>query len=254
MRRASSPWLGDRPPHLPCSRGDLPPAVLFPGDPGRLDRFANVLDGFRIIGQNREFRVGVGRFGGVELGVCSTGIGGPSTEITVVEAAGLGVRYGLRVGGCGALRTEIETGSLLVVKKALRGGGAAALYGPGDEQAQSDAAMMSALQEAAGEQSVPLRAVTVASTDSYYLGQARELPGVAPKLSLEVLRERGADALEMEAETLLVVGKAVGMQVAALLAVHANRATDAWLEDFGPAQDRMLRVGCAALAKMLRSG
>ncbi|MDE1163347.1 MAG: nucleoside phosphorylase [Acidobacteriaceae bacterium] len=252
-RKASTPWKDDRPPHLPCKRGELPAAVLFPGDPGRVDRFATLLDGFRIVGQNREYRIGVGKYRGVELGVCSTGIGGPSTEIAMVEAAGLGCRYALRVGGTGALRAEIPLGALLVVNKALRGGGAASFYAAGDIAATADPAILAALQFAASQRGVePIRA-TVASTDSYYLAQGRPVAQIAsdPEALLAQYRERGADALDMEAETVLVVGKAVGMHAGALLAVHANRATDGWLEDFGPAQNTMLSVGCEALVQLL---
>jgi uridine phosphorylase len=54
----------------------------------------------------------------------------------------------------------------------------------------------------------------------------------------------------MEAETILVVGASVGLAAGALLAVHANRAIDQWLEDFGPAQDAMIRVACEALSHL----
>ena len=116
-RSAASPWLADRPPHLPCRRGELPRAVFFPGDPGRLDRFATVLDNFSILGQNREFRIGRGTFHGIEMGVCSTGIGGPSTEIALVEAAELGCTVAMRVGGTGALAPDIPLGSCCSSKK-----------------------------------------------------------------------------------------------------------------------------------------
>ncbi len=253
MRKASSPWKDDRPPHLPCRRGELPAAVLFPGDPGRVDRFAALLDDFQIIGQNREYRIGVGAYRGVKLGVCSTGIGGPSTEIAMVEAAALGCRYALRVGGTGALRAEIPLGSLLVVNNALRGGGAASFYASAGQDAAADDVMLAALRNAAKKRDITSRDATVASTDSYYLAQGRPVAGVDsdPAAVLEAYRRRGADALDMEAETVLVVGRAVGMIAAALLAVHANRATDGWLEDFGPAQDTMLAVGCDALADLL---
>lgn len=249
-RIASAPWKDDRPPHLPCRRGELPAAVLFPGDPGRVDRFASLLQDFRILGQNREYRIGVGRYQGVDLGVCSTGIGGPSTEIALVEAAGLGCRYGLRVGGTGALHADIGLGDLLIVDHALRGGGAASFYADPSVAATASPSMCNALAEAATRNAIPTRFVTAASTDSYYLGQGRPLAGLAtnPEAMLRQYRHRGADVLDMEAETVLVIGKAVGLTAGALLAVHANRATDAWLEDFGPAQDRMLLVGCEALA------
>jgi uridine phosphorylase len=251
-RRAASPWLGDRPPHLPCRRGELPAAVLFPGDPGRVDRFAAVLDGFKVLGQNREFRLGVGSYRGVELGVCSTGIGGPSTEIALVEAAELGCRFALRVGGTGALDAELELGSLLVVQEALRGGGAAAWYAGADVAARADAGVVAALAQAAKERSAAFRVGKVASADGYYAAQGRLFPGSAADVAgvLGRYRAQGALALDMEAETVLAVGTAIGLRAGVVLAVHGNRATDAWLEDFAEAQDRMIRVGCEALVRL----
>ena len=57
----------------------------------------------------------------------------------------------------------------------------------------------------------------------------------------------------MEAETILVVGNALGMASGVLLAVHANRSSDEWLEEFGEAQNRMITLGCDALSRLVRN-
>jgi len=254
MRRsAASPWKGDRAPHLPCRRGELPAGVFFPGDPGRVDRFASVLEGFRILGQNREFRVGVGTFEGVEMGVVSTGIGGPSTEIALVEAAELGCRVALRVGGTGVLDAGIPLGSVIVVEEALRGGGAAALYAGPLVKARPNAEVMAAVLRELEDGGVVHRRVRVASVDGYYAGQGRAYPGSLADVAgvLEGYRAQGVSALDMEAETILVVGKAVGLKAGVMLAVHANRANDTWLEDYEPAQDRLIRAACGAMRRLL---
>ncbi|MDR3723403.1 MAG: dihydroorotase [Terracidiphilus sp.] len=255
-RSAAMPWKHERPPHLPCRRGELPQAVLFPGDPGRLDRFAHLLEDFRTVGQNREFRIGVGKFNGVELGVCSTGIGGPSTEIALVEAAELGCRFALRVGGTGALVPSIELGSLLLVTEALRGGGAASFYAPPGQPAQAHPQMIAALEQAAGELGLAATRALIASTDSYYAGQGRAFPHADPRRARQLLaayQARGAMALDMEGESILAIGGRLQMVSGVLLAVHGNRSTDKWLEAFGDAQDRMIRLGCQALAILSRA-
>jgi len=252
-RSAASPWKGDRAPHLPCRRGELPAGVFFPGDPGRVDRFASVLEGFRILGLNREFRVGVGTFEGVEMGVVSTGIGGPSTEIALVEAAELGCRVALRVGGTGVLDAGIPLGSVIVVEEALRGGGAAALYAGPLVRARPDAEVMAAVLRELEDGGVVHRRVKVASVDGYYAGQGRAYLGAPAGVAdvLEAYRVQGVSALDMEAETILVVGKAVGLKAGVMLAVHANRANDTWLEDYEPAQDRLIRAACGAMRRLL---
>ena len=248
-RSAALPWKGNRAPHLPCRRGELPAGVFFPGDPGRVDRFVSVLEGFRILGQNREFRVGVGSFEGVEMGVVSTGIGGPSTEIALVEAAELGCKVALRVGGTGVLDAGIPLGSVIVVEEVLRGGGAAALYAAADHEARPDAEVMAAVLGGLEKGGVVHRRVKVASVDGYYAGQGRAYPGSSADVAavLEGYRAKGVSALDMEAETILVVGEAVGLKAGVVLAVHANRGNDTWLEDYEPAQDRLIRAAVGAM-------
>lgn len=255
-RRASFPWHDDRPPHLPCRRGDLPAAVLFPGDPGRVDRFSHHMSDFRILGQNREFRIGVGSFQGLPMGVCSTGIGGPSTEIALVEAAELGCRYALRIGGTGALNTNIALGSLLVVEEALRGGGAAALYADPIDPAKAHPALIDALIQALEESACCFQKAKVCSVDGYYAGQGRPYPNAKedPGAILETYAAAGVDALDMESETVLAVGAKLGMYAGSLLAVHANRADDTWLEDFEPAQDLMIDIAARALRSLAMMG
>jgi uridine phosphorylase len=251
-RSASSPWLGDRPPHLPCRRGELPSAVFFPGDPGRVDRFGAVLEHFTILGQNREFRIGKGIFQGMELGVCSTGIGGPSTEIALVEAAELGCTVALRVGGAGALDSDIPLGSMLLVEEALRGGGAAAFYAQPDQPATAHPDVLRALAERLEASGTEYRRCKVASVDGYYAGQGRPYPhSSAESISLlESYRRQGVSALDMEAETILIVGKALGLKSGVLLAVHGNRGNNTWLEPYEDTQDRLIRVACEAMLQI----
>jgi len=251
-RSAASPWLADRPPHLPCRRGELPAAVFFPGDPGRVARFGAVLDDFTILGQNREFRIGKGTFHGVELGVCSTGIGGPSTEIALVEAAELGCKVAIRVGGTGALDSDIPLGSILLVEEAVRGGGTATFYAAPQEPAIPHPDVLSALADcldAAGERYFRRK---VASVDGYYAAQGRPYPHSSQDSNsiLERYRGQGVSALDMEAETILIVGNAVGMKAGVLLAVHGNRGTDTWLEAYEEAQDRLIRIACQAMLQI----
>jgi len=251
-RSAASPWLGNQPPHLPCRRGELPASVFFPGDPGRVDRFGAVLDDFTIVGQNREFRIGKGVFRGLEVGVCSTGIGGPSTEIALVEAAELGCKVAIRVGGTGALDPDIPLGSLLLVEEALRGGGAAALYAPPQQLAMPDPDVLHALASCLDATSAEYRRCKVASVDGYYAGQGRPYPRSSRDSNsvLEGYRRQGVSALDMEAETILVVGKALGLKSGVLLAVHGNRGNDTWLEAYEGIQDRMIRVACQAMLEI----
>jgi len=114
--------------------------------------------------------------------------------------------------------------------------------------------MIAALSKSAKDSGVDARLALVASTDSYYAGQDRPYPHSNPagRTRLEAYRSRGAVAVDMEAETILIVGEALGLISGVVLAVHANRSSDEWLEEFGDAQDRMIALGCHALSTLVR--
>lgn len=258
MRSAHDPWSAGLPPHLPVPRellGALPSVCLLPGDPGRVDLCDKVLSDFAVVGSRREYRLGIGTFKGARIAVCSTGIGGPSTEIAVVELARLGVRVVLRVGGMGALSGRIAVGTVCAVASAVLGGGAARPYVQAlgcVDAVPTSAGIRRALHDAAWGLSVELPEITVASADSYYLGEGRSVGGYddTARRCLADLERRGVDGVDMETETVLTVGRAMGLEAGALLVAHADRRSDEWLEDYEPAQVTMLTLASAAGAQL----
>ena len=72
--------MGDLQYHIRCKPGDVGEVVLLPGDPGRVEPIARLLDNPRLIAQNREYTTYTGTLDGRAVSVCSTGIGSPSTR------------------------------------------------------------------------------------------------------------------------------------------------------------------------------
>src|SRR5258708_21191412 len=93
--------------HVGIPPEGVPRYLLVPGDPGRVPLIGSVWDRYEEVSFEREFRLGRGRVGGVELAACSTGIGGPSTEIAALELFAGGADTFIRVGTCGALQETI---------------------------------------------------------------------------------------------------------------------------------------------------
>ncbi len=214
----------------------------------------SVLDDFEEVGYRREFRLATGSYDGTPIAVCSTGIGGPSTEIAIVELSRLGVDTFIRVGGMGALPASIPPGTLTTVATALREGGAARFYAPGDEPLSAHPEVVSALAEAAREVGRVLAPIAVLSCDSYYLGEGRPLAGFESAAAERIaqVEQIGADAMDMECETVFAVARALGRRYGAVLATHGNRATDEWLHDYEPVQLAMLEVACRAASVLGR--
>jgi uridine phosphorylase len=107
-------------PHILCKKGDIAKNVILPGDPGRVLRMAKFLDDAREISFNREYRVVTGKYKGIPVSICSTGIGGPSTAIAMEELIAIGAKNFIRVGSCGANQSEINVGDLVIADSVVR--------------------------------------------------------------------------------------------------------------------------------------
>lgn len=236
-------------PHLQLPQGSIPDTVLLVGDPERMDLLPQIWEDVEWLAQRREFRVARGQYRGTALGCCATGIGGPAMEIAVVELAYAGARNLLRAGGCGALTSTLELGQFIAPVAMVRQGGAGLSYAPPEYPAAADWRWLASIQRAAASLGEEVRFDVGISSAAYYAGQGRPTqPGAAPWNEdwPSYWASRGATHVDMETDTLLTVGRILGMQCAALLAVHANRSLGTWLENYRPVEARLLRLASAA--------
>lgn len=221
---------------------DLAERVLLPGDPHRALLVAqDILEAPLMFNHARGLWGYTGRAAdGLPLTVQSTGMGGPSAAIVVEELVALGARTLIRIGTCGALEAGFELGELVTVGEVLAADGLSSALEAGP-RLSPDPALTSAL-EAAGA-----RVVTAASTDLFY----------DPREGVEAgWRAEGAQVVEMEAATVLLLARMRGVAGAALLAVsdvldegERQRIDPDALEAAGLA---LGRLGYAALATQAR--
>ncbi|MBY5361832.1 nucleoside phosphorylase [Rhizobium leguminosarum] len=250
---AAFPWKNGRPPHLPCGPGDIAENVLTPGDPDRVRLLADMLEDVQDFGRKREFAVITGMFEGKRLTICSTGIGGPSTEIALVELAMLGAKRVIRIGGMSALVEKYSVGSFIAVDKAIGDTGTAMTYRIAGGEAKASPQITQSLVAAAAELGLACRPGMVASTDSYYFGQDRRYRPLDDGVDISThfidrFQAQGAVGVEMESEITLTVGGAIGLDTGCLLGVHGNRATGDWLEDYEATQRNLLRIAGRAFS------
>ncbi|MCZ8311258.1 MAG: nucleoside phosphorylase [Magnetospirillum sp.] len=215
--------------HVLVAKGDLPRYVLLPGDPARVPLIGRGWSSYEEVSNNREFRVGRGKLDGVALGACSTGIGGPSTDIAAVELHDAGVDTFIRVGTCAALQADIACGSLVISSGALRRSGAADAYVDAGYPAVADHAVTLALIEAAESLGAAYTVGISASVDSFFAGQDNPPPtGYRPShfaTLIDDLRQQRVANVEMEAATLFVLAGLMGFRAGCVCAVASNRAT-----------------------------
>ncbi len=250
---ALHPFVDGRPPHLPCGPGDVRRDVLLPGDPDRVRLLADMLEDVTDFGRRREFAMISGSYQGHPVTICSSGIGGPSAEIALVELAMLGARRVIRIGGMSSLVDDIPTGSFVSVEAAIGATGVTQLYSSEPSAPQrANPRLCAALCAAAEARGLGIRAGTVATSDSYYLGQDRPVDGNADSGAghtghLERFRKQGALGIDMESQVVLAVSRRIGLEAACLLGVHGNRATNDWLVDYDSTQRSLLHIAGAAL-------
>jgi uridine phosphorylase len=221
--------------------------ALLPGDPGRalalaqqlltepkMSNHARGLWGYT--GETREGR---------PLSIQSTGMGGPSAAIVIHELAELGVERAIRVGTCGAIDPALEHGELVVASDALAEDGTSRALGAGESVA-ADAELTSRLAAGLHDGAESARIVT---SDLFYDEDPGE--GASPAGIPESWRARGAVAVEMEAATLFVLGRRLGLATGCVLTVSdtfdeggRRRIED---DDLADAAERMGSLAAAAL-------
>jgi DeoD family purine-nucleoside phosphorylase len=198
--------------HLHAEPGDYAPLVLLPGDPARATAIASRFDGglaaARQVNTNRGLLGYTGAVGGRPVSVQTSGMGAPSIALVTEELLRLGARQLVRVGTTGALRADVELGSIVIATASSPTDGATQTFMGGRPYAPAaDFALTHALVHSAERLGVPFRVGPIATIDvfSHYHPDPNF---VAP------WRAAGALAVEMEASALFYLAASRGAQAA----------------------------------------
>jgi len=236
--------------HLRITTGAMPRFCLIPGDPGRAERIAERFEGTEEIIRNREYVGFRGTIGGVPIGVCSTGIGGPSTSIAIEELVNVGVDTFIRVGSAGGRQETIPVGSLVVVTAAHRGEGTSLAYLPPEFPAVADLEVTTALIASAKESGGDPVVGIATTRDAFY----RRDQALAELLS----KEGGVVAAEQECATVFIVATVRRVRAGAVLAIDSNiflprLDPDEVQRRFREAESRAIDVAIRAVVRLARS-
>lgn len=238
--------------HIGLSREDIGKIkiALLPGDPDRVPRIAAHLRDARQLGSHREYNSYAGYAGDNYIMVTSTGIGSPAAAIAIEELARLGINTMIRVGTCGAIRKDIQIGTLIVADCAVRLDGTSAQYVMQGYPAAATPEVVMALKEAAIECEKEFVVGIAASTDSFYVGQGREgLHGYMPSSSktlLDDLKNANVACFEMESAALFTIGRIYNIKTGAIFAAIANRESGEFTPDIGVEDAIMVAIKAAS--------
>lgn len=216
--------------HLGVTKSDLNDATIaiIPGDPGRVEKIAGLMDEPEFLASHREYTVYRAKLNGKPIVVCSTGIGGPSTSIAVEELAQLGIRTFLRVGTTGAIQEHINVGDMIVTTGSVRLDGASLHFAPLEFPAVADFEIAGAMKQAAEQEGLKVHTGITASSDTFYPGQERydTFSGRVVRRfqgSAEEWTSMGVLNYEMESATLLTMCASQGLRAGCFAGVIVNR-------------------------------
>ena len=155
---------------------------------------------------NREYVTYTGTLLGEPVSVVSTGIGGPSASIAMEELCNLGVHTFVRVGTCGGIKLEVQSGDVVVATGAVRMEGTSREYAPIEYPAVPDYQVLTALTAAAERLGKLWKAGVVQCKDSFY---GQHSPGRMPvsyelEPKWEAWKRLGVLASEMESAACLL--------------------------------------------------
>lgn len=246
--------------HIQVAPGEVGKYVLLPGDPKRCEKIAKYFDNPEKIADSREFVTYTGTLDGVPVSVTSTGIGGPSAAIAMMELSKVGADTFVRVGTCGAMQLEIRGGDLVIASGAVRMEGTSREFAPIEYPAVADIDVLDALRKAAGN---TLKGTgnhsyvgVVQCKDSFYGQHDPEDMPVSYELQnkWEAWKRMGCLASEMESAALFIEAQYLRVRCGSVFLVMANQEREAAGLDNPVARDTDLaiRTGIEAVRELIR--
>lgn len=222
--------------HIQLNKGDIPPYVLLPGSPNRVDILTEIWDDAQQLQYNREFRSAKGTYKGIEVGCVSTGIGTTSAEICIHELNNIGAHTAIRIGTTGSISSRFQPGDLIIPVAAVRADGTSNCYIQPEFPAIADREVVNALAEACENLGYPYGFGIMYSPSSLYIGQGRPIkeggywPSSADTL-IEDLKQARITNIDTDSAGQFVVGYLHGMRMASILSVIVNREENTWAAD-----------------------
>ncbi len=241
--------------HIQCKPGDVGRYVLLPGDPGRCESIADLFDEPHFVVQNREYRVYTGTLLGEKVSVCSTGIGGPSAAIAMEELTAIGADTFVRVGTCGGIDLEVQSGDIVVATGAIRFEHTSMEYAPIEFPAVSDFGVALALRDASLALGYRTHLGVVQCKDSFYGQHSPTRMPVSYELlqKWEAWKRLGVKASEMESAALFVAASALKVRCGSCFHVVWNQEREAAGLDQKESHDTSaaVKVGVEAVKRLI---
>ena len=205
-------------PHNNAQNGDFAKTVLMPGDPLRAKFIAETfLENPQLVNNVRGVQGYTGTYKGVRVSVMASGMGIPSIAIYSNELyTQYGVENIIRVGSAGAMRADMELGSVCAGMGACTNSDFAGQYELGGTFAPiCDYELLSAAVESAKELGVKMPVGNLYSSDTFYDAAGRNAR----------FGKMGVMAVEREAAGLYCTAAYTGKRALAICSISDNLVT-----------------------------
>ncbi|MBQ2062222.1 MAG: purine-nucleoside phosphorylase [Oscillospiraceae bacterium] len=232
-------------PHNNAPKGAFAKTVLMPGDPLRAKFIAeNFLTDPVLVNNVRGVQGYTGTYKGVPVSVMASGMGMPSIGIYSYELyTQYDVENIIRVGSAGAMRADMELGSVMAGMGACTNSSFADQYELGGTFAPiCDFDLLMAAVESARELGVKMPVGNLYSSDTFYDAAGRNAK----------FQKMGIMAVEMEAAALYCTAAYTGKRALAICSISDNLVLGTEL----PPEDRqntftnMMKIGLEIAVKM----
>jgi uridine phosphorylase len=197
----------ERQHHIDMVKGDVAPTVLTPGDPGRVEVFASLMDDAKKVAEKREYITYTGTKDGVPVSCTSTGLGTPPTAIGVEEL--------IRIGAKNIIRF-LEPGHMIIATGAVRGEHTSEEFISMEYPAVADYRVVRALVDACEKLGLPYHLGIIRTHDAFYLESPWALGDFRVRLKPWV--DMGVLALENESSTMFTLCSMQGIRAGTILA------------------------------------
>ena len=232
---------------IAAEEGSIAKAVLMPGDPLRSKFIAeNFLTDLKLVNNVRGVQGYTGLYKGTPVSVMASGMGMPSIGIYSYELyTQYDVENIIRVGSAGALRADLELGSVVAGQGACTNSNYINQYELGGTFAPiADFDLLMAAVSSAGELGIKMPVGNLYSADTFYDAANRNMR----------YQKMGVMAVEMEAAALYCNAAYTGKRALAICSISDNLVTG---EELPPADRQttftnMMKIALEAAVKMAK--
>ncbi len=215
-----------KPAHIECSKEEIAPIVVMPGDPLRAKYIAeNFLSDAKLVSDTRNMFIFTGMYKNVRVTVMGSGMGMPSMSIYAFELFYFfGVEKIVRVGTCGGLVKELNVPDLVVVTSSYTEGNFAYSYnGDPTHVAYPSIELKNTILKTAQELNYTVQTGTVMTTEQFgFYSDNEHVLSRVPK-NIRVIAE------EMEAFALFHIASSFDKQASCILTVVDSKFSDVFM-------------------------